>query len=95
MSSLEIAELTGKRHDHVLADIRTMLAALGRTSAEFSAHVTVPGPNGATRMSPCFNLPQDLTLTLVTGYNVVLRHRVVVRWQELEAQTRGPVAVSM
>ena len=28
MSSLEIAELTGKRHDHVLADIRKMLTEL-------------------------------------------------------------------
>ncbi len=28
MSSLEIAELTGKKHFHVLADIRTMLGQL-------------------------------------------------------------------
>ena len=28
MSSLEIAELTGKRHDNVMRDIRSMLAEL-------------------------------------------------------------------
>ncbi len=87
MSSQEIADLTGKRHDHVLADIRTMLAALGKTSPEFSGHVL----DKYKRPQPVFNLPQDLTLTLVTGYNVVLRHRVVVRWQELEAaQVKAP-----
>ena len=29
MTSREIAELTGKRHDHVMADIRKMLDELG------------------------------------------------------------------
>lgn len=38
----------------------------------------------------CFNLPKDLTLTLVAGYSVPLRHRIVTRLQELEAQVAGP-----
>ena len=37
MTSREIAEITGKRHDNVMADIRKMLADLGLTSADFSA----------------------------------------------------------
>ena len=36
MTSREIAELTGKEHRNVLADIRKMLADLGLTSAGFS-----------------------------------------------------------
>ena len=39
MSSREIAELTGKEHKNVLADIRKMLDELGSSSAEFSAQL--------------------------------------------------------
>ena len=85
MSSREIAELTGKEHKNVLVDIRSMLDSLGATSAEFSAHVQVPGPNGAVRQAPIFNLPKRETLILVSGYSVALRAKIIDRWQELEA----------
>jgi phage regulator Rha-like protein len=37
MTSREIAELTGKEHKHVLADIRTMLQQLNLITADFSS----------------------------------------------------------
>lgn len=82
MSSIEIAELTGKRHDHLMTDIRKMLAELGKNAPEFSG--TYKSERGNTYL--CFNLPKDLTLTLVSGYSVALRHRIVTRWMELEEQ---------
>lgn len=91
MSSREIAELTGKDHKNVLADVRAMLAELGISSAEFSAQYK----DSTGRLLPMFVIPKDLTVTLVSGYSVVMRHRIVTRWQELESQSvqSSPTAV--
>lgn len=80
MSSLEIAELTGKQHKHVMVDIRNMLEQLEIHSAEFSAQYN----DSTGRTLPMFSLDKDLTLTLVSGYNVKLRHAIVKRLAELE-----------
>ncbi len=82
MSTKEIAELTGKEHKNVLADCRTMFDGLGMHSAEFSAQYK----DSTGRTLPLFNLPKDLTFTLVAGYSVELRHRIVTRWLELESK---------
>ena len=82
MSSREIAELTGKQHKHVLEDTRNMLNGLGIDSAAFAAQYK----DSTGRSLPCFNLDKELTLTLVSGYNVELRNKIIKRWMELEAQ---------
>lgn len=90
MSSKEIAELTGKEHKNVLADIRRMLEELGVAAAKFSATAPVAGPNGSTRYFEVFNLPKRESLILVSGYSVQMRARIIDRWQELEAQAAQP-----
>lgn len=79
MSTKEIAELTGKDHKHVLYDARCMFLQLGLMSADFSAHIEIPGPNGGARRSEIYRLPKDLTLTLVAGYSTPLRHKIVTQ----------------
>lgn len=80
MSSREIAELTGKRHDHVIVDIRKMLNGLGLHTPDFSGQYT-----DSTGCSlPCFNFPKRETTIPVSCYSVVLRARIVNRWMELE-----------
>lgn len=82
MSSREIAELTGKEHAHVMRDIRAMLEALKKDASSFGGiYLDAYG-----REKPCFNLDRELTLTLVSGYDTPLRHRVVTRLAELEAR---------
>ncbi|BEM41800.1 hypothetical protein SME13J_04190 [Serratia marcescens] len=80
MSSREIAVLTGKRHDHVLADCRKMFESLNLQSTEFSGDYQ--DSRGRTYQE--FLLDQDLTMTLVMGYSIPLRHKVAKRWRELE-----------
>ena len=80
MSSLEIAELTGKQHKHVLTDIRNMLNSLNIDSAGFTAQYK----DSIGRSLVMFNLPKRETLILVSGYSVAMRARIIDRWQELE-----------
>ncbi len=87
MTSREIAELTGKEHKNVMADIRKMLDELGKTLAEFSADL----PDSYGRLQPCFKLPKDETICLMAGYDVKARMAIIKRWQELEEKTRSNV----
>lgn len=82
MSSREIAELTGKRHDNVMADIRKMLDELGILTPDFSGVYK----DQQLIERPCFNLPKRETLILVSGYNIAMRAKIIDRWQELEAK---------
>ncbi|MGF6694780.1 phage antirepressor YoqD-like protein [Metapseudomonas resinovorans] len=82
MSSTEIANLTGKAHKNVLADIRSMFAELEIDSAEFSAQYK----DSTGRALPCFHLDRELTDTLLTGYSAKMRRAVIHRWHELEQQ---------
>lgn len=84
MSSREIAELTGKRHDNVLADIRQMLEELEIHSPDFSGEYK----DSTGRTLPTFTLPKRETYILITGYSVTMRARIIDRWQELEAQVK-------
>ncbi|RZI86375.1 MAG: hypothetical protein EOP38_01685 [Rubrivivax sp.] len=81
MTSREIAALTGKRHDNVVRDIRVMFAALEEDASSFEEM----SEDSYGRAQKIFRLPKDLTLTVLSGYSVVMRYRVVTRWQELEA----------
>ena len=89
MSSKEIADMTGKEHKHVLADIRNMFEQLQIDSAEFLAQYK----DSTGRTLPCFNLNKDLSICLVSGYNVQLRMAIIQRWNELEAQAQQQFAL--
>ena len=81
MSSLEIAELTGKEHKHVMFDIRKMLEDLNVLADGFTATRKVRG-----KEYDVFNLPKRETIILVSGYSVAMRAAIIDRWQELESQ---------
>lgn len=85
MSSLEIAELTGKQHKHVLTDIRNMLNSLNIESAVFAADYK----DSKGRTYQCYHLPKNETLCLVSGYSTQMRMAIIKRWQELEEANKN------
>ncbi len=87
MSSREIAELTDKEHSNVMRDIRTMLDVLKKDALSFEGIYK----DAYGRDKPCFNLDRELTMTLVSGYDIPLRHRVVTRLAQLEAQQSASI----
>jgi len=88
MSTREIAELTEKEHKHVLRDVRVMLEQLEYKGPGLVHFWTDPQ---SKRDYHEYLLPEDLTITLVSGYSVQMRHRIVRRWQELESQAAPAV----
>lgn len=87
MSTKEISDLTGKRHDNVMADARKMLGEIG--SPEISGGYL----DKQDRTQPCLMLNKDETMCLVAGYSTDLRFRIVKRWRELE-EAKKPVELS-
>lgn len=85
MTSREIAELTDKRHDNVMRDIRTMLIELHGEGGVLTFEDTHTNPQNGQSYQ-IFKLPKRESLILVSGYNVVMRAKIIDRWQELEAQ---------
>ncbi len=89
MSSREIAELCGKRHEHVMCDIKKMLEELNDLKfgmVDFNSYYL--DSKGERR--PCYNLLKYECLILISGYSTALRAKIMDRWQKLEKR----VAVS-
>lgn len=86
MSSLIIAEETGKRHDAILRDIRNLL------SQGVDAHnfVETSYTDKSNRQQICYNLTHKGVLILASGYNPILREKIINRWEELETGKAKP-----
>ena len=86
MTSLEIAQVTGKMHKDVMRAIRNMEPAWeqerGRKFALMQIREEIP--NGGYRLRPVFMLTKTECLYVATKFNDVARARLVLRWEELE-----------
>ena len=86
MTSLEIAEVTGKQHKHVMEAIRRMEPAWEKVcGSNFRlTSRTIIQPNGGTREVPCYQLTKTECLYIATKFNDEARAKLVLRWEELE-----------
>lgn len=87
MSSLQIAEVTGKRHANIMRDISNLLDQ-GVNELNFEL-VEYTDKKGETR--PCYQLTKKGCLILASGYNAVLREKIIDRWEELESGKAEPM----
>lgn len=84
MTSIEISEIVGKDHRHVLESIRSMedswIKAGGKKFVE-STYV-----DKLNREKPCYSLTKTECLYVATKYNDEARAKLVLRWEQLEKE---------
>ena len=84
MTSLEIAQLSGKQHKDVLKAIRNMESAWEKVNGRNFALVDYKDLKGELR--PCYLLSKTECLYIATKFNDEARAKLVIRWQELEEE---------
>ena len=82
MSSIEVANVTGKQHAHILRDIRNLLDQ-GVAASNFGLGSYM---DANQQVRPCYNLTAKGCLILASGYNPILREKIINRLEELEKQ---------
>lgn len=87
MSSVEIAEMTGKLHRHVLRSIRAMEPAwvkIGGTSFGLTSYKDEQG-----KPRPMYLLDYRECMYIATKFNDEARAKLILRWDELEKEDRA------
>jgi phage antirepressor YoqD-like protein len=83
MSSKRIAEKTGKRHDHVLRDIKNMISDLEKDSpvlgdVDYQTFIDERGYTSEVLLN------ERLSLCLASGYSISLRMMIIDDWAEMK-----------
>lgn len=89
MTSLDIAEATGKRHDNVMSDIRKEIKELGKeTSLLIFKESTYRNERG--RKYDCYEFGRKGAMQLALKYDAKTRYLVIEKIEELEASANKP-----
>jgi phage regulator Rha-like protein len=89
MTSLQIAEITGKRHSDVMRAIRAMEDAWVKVNGRKFALVEYTDAKGEKR--PCYELDKVECLYIATKFNDEARAKLVLRWEVLERERQPKV----
>jgi len=84
ITSMEIAEITGKKHYHVLAAIRNMEPAWEETAATKFCCSSIKDKSG--KLIPMYILTKTECLFVATKFNDQARAKLVLRWEQLEKE---------
>lgn len=93
MTSMQIAEVSGRQHKDVLRAIRTMEPAWEKVQGRKFAltFITRELPNGGSKQEPCYELTKTECLYIAAKFNDEVRARLVLRWEELESGKAQPM----
>lgn len=86
MTSLQIAEITGKRHADVMKAIRKMEPAWEKVAEGKFSLGSYKDENNQDR--PCYSLNKEECLYIATKFNDEARAKLIKRWKELEEQSK-------
>ena len=90
MSSVDIAERTGKSHKNIMRDIKKQFDGLKIGGLNYeSTYIT-----SQNKELPCYLLDKEQSIILASGYNVELRSKIIKRWMELEEQNQPKIPQS-
>lgn len=89
MTSLQIAEVTGRQHKEVMRSIRQMEPAWVKINERNFALVEYQDKKGQSR--PCYSLTKEECLYIATKFNDEARAKLIRRWKELEEAHRPAV----
>lgn len=86
MTSLQIAEVTGRAHRNVMQAIRKMEPAWMKINELKFKLVNYQDKKGESR--PCYSLTKEECLYIATKFNDEARAKLIRRWKELEESHR-------
>ncbi|MDR3133269.1 MAG: Rha family transcriptional regulator [Prevotellaceae bacterium] len=92
MTSLQIAEVTGKMHKDVLEAVRKMELAWKKVTGRKFPLSEYTDSTG--RKLPMYELAKEECLYIATKFNDEARAKLVIRWEQLEAERQQPKTLS-
>jgi len=85
ISSKLISEITGKRHADVMRDVKNLIEQLGNEKGEcIFALSSYFGDN--QKLNPMYELTKKEALLLASGYNPILRLKIIDKLEEAEGK---------
>ncbi|MEK5070756.1 Rha family transcriptional regulator [Sporosarcina sp. FSL K6-1508] len=86
ITSLDIAEIVGKKHFHIMRDIRNEIDELG-DEVGASIFGLTSYADSQNKEQPCYTFGKDGAMQLALKYDAMTRFRVIKRIEELENQS--------
>ncbi len=92
MTSKELAEITGRRHDHVIRDIRDEISKIDEDVSPLFGETHYRDKQN--REQPCYVLTKEGVMVLALRYDANARIKVVRKLNELEKRNSAQIDIS-